>query len=395
MASGTNDSLNSCWKQAGGGVGSRFSVLDILGEKKHGGSTKRLRHSTGGASIDIDISPQQSESMRLSLEKFKEMDTDCKLESIFEMLQSIKLNSDNRLENVELSVRTLSEQANDTHDQVKLLRYKSIDAEARSRRSNLIFRNIPEQLNEDPIAVIKNFLGDKLELDPDEIYIHRAHRLGRYFQRRKFGPIRHRPIIVAFRDFQDVEMIISSAHKLKGSSFGINRDIPSELLEARKPLWTRMKTEKSRDPTAKLTIVYPAKLLLNGKIIDDTLPDWQKIMKQRRIQFSWQESTTETEPKSISSMDPPRGVSLPAFASEVPDGTTSDPDMEVWNESDQPVPQNSQQETSLLHVSSQATTISSGQSSVPLNITTSSHVTPQRVSSSESERGNLNTSDPT
>ena len=123
MASGTNDSLNSCWKQASGGAGSRFSVLDILGTDKHGGhggqAAKRMRHSTGGASIDFDITEQQSESMRLSLEKFKTMDADNKLECIFEMLQSIKLSNDNRLENIEQSVRCLSEQSKVTHDEVK------------------------------------------------------------------------------------------------------------------------------------------------------------------------------------------------------------------------------------------------------------------------------------
>ena len=91
MASETNGSLNSCRKQASGGEGSRFSVLDILGTDKHGGlggqAAKRTRHSTGGARIDFDVTEQQSESMRLSLEKFKTMDAENKLECIFDMLQ--------------------------------------------------------------------------------------------------------------------------------------------------------------------------------------------------------------------------------------------------------------------------------------------------------------------
>ena len=69
-------------------------------------------------------------------------------------------------------MRCLSEQSKVTHDEVKLLRYKSTDAEARRRRSNLIFRGMPEQFNEDPLDIIKNFLCDKLDLDSDEVYIH-------------------------------------------------------------------------------------------------------------------------------------------------------------------------------------------------------------------------------
>ena len=329
MASGNNDSLNSCWKQASGGAGSRFSVLDILGTDKHGGhggqAAKRMRHSTGGASIDFDITEQQSESMRLSLEKFKTMDADNKLECIFEMLQSIKLSNDNRLENIEQSVRCLSEQSKVTHDEVKLLRYKSIDAEARSRRSNLIFRGMPEQFNEDPLAIIKNFLSDKLDLDSDEVYIQRAHRIGRV-QRRRYGPVKHRPIIVAFRDFQDVEMIISSAYKLKGSGFGINRDLPPELLDARKPLWAMMKSEKERNPKAKFTIAYPARLIMDGKVIADTLPDWQQVMRQRRVHFDWQESTTDSVERGAVQL-PDRTVDA-----HLNSDVHSDPAMDVENE---------------------------------------------------------------
>ena len=82
--------------------------------------------------------------MKLSLEKFKYLDTDTKLESIFVCLQSIKLTSDTRLDKIKLSVGSLHTQISNTHKQLKLLRYKSIDVEAGSRWSNLIFRGIPE-----------------------------------------------------------------------------------------------------------------------------------------------------------------------------------------------------------------------------------------------------------
>ena len=59
-------------------------------------------------------------------------------------------------------MRTLQLQANDTHDQVKLLQYKSIDAKARCRRSNLIFRGLSEELGEEPVSIIKSLLCDKL-----------------------------------------------------------------------------------------------------------------------------------------------------------------------------------------------------------------------------------------
>lgn len=89
-------------------------------------------------------------------------------------------------------------------------------------------------------------------------------------------------------------MIISSAYKSKGSGLGSNRDLPPELLDARKPLWAMMKSEKERHPNAKFIIAYPARLIMDGKVIADTLPDWQQVMKQYRDHFDWQESTTDS-----------------------------------------------------------------------------------------------------
>ena len=54
-----------------------------------------------------------------------------------------------------------------------------MDIEARSRRSNLLIRGIAENLGEDCVAVVHSFFSGELDLDPESIYIHRAHRVGR------------------------------------------------------------------------------------------------------------------------------------------------------------------------------------------------------------------------
>ena len=191
----------------GGAWNNRFKIFEGEGVNQDGGRTpKRVRHSTGGAGTEL--SPEQLNSMRLSMDKFKGLDNDNKLESIFECLQNIKFSNDNRLNNIEQSVRDLQDQSSDTQAQLKLLRYKSIDSEARSRRSNLIFRGIPEEVGEDSLAVLQRFIRDYLDIDTDEVYIHRAHRVGRLQTRigRGITPQqKHRPLIAAFRDFRDVE----------------------------------------------------------------------------------------------------------------------------------------------------------------------------------------------
>ena len=287
MAAGYSESVKF-GRGRGMGMGGRFETLSRVGTGDFNVSTpdrKRQRRSTGGGSAYI--SPEQSEAMQLCLDRFKEMDSESKLDTIFECLQNIKCTNDNRMTHIENSVNTLRGQTRVTHDKVKTLQYKSVDMETRSRRCNLLFRGIVEPVGENnlqALQALQDLLADKLDLDPESICIQRVHRVGRPPLRRFSGPVKHRPLIAAFRDFQDVELIISNANKLKGTGYGIHRDLPKEILDARKPLWTKFKEEKTVDPQAKLTIAYPAKLIKNGRVIADALPEWHSIMKKSRFE---------------------------------------------------------------------------------------------------------------
>ena len=103
----------------------------------------------------------------------------------------------------------------------------SIDAEARLRRNNLIFRGILEVLvTENCEDIIKSFLRDELHIEPS-VCIQIAHRIGTPDARAPDhdGP-KTRPIIVCFRDYKDVEIIMSNASRLKHKpQYDINRDL--------------------------------------------------------------------------------------------------------------------------------------------------------------------------
>ena len=137
-----------------------------------------------------------------------------------------------RVTDLEQDVQYLFAQKAESDTRIKYLEYKSIDLEARSRRNNLIFRGHPELVGEedsDSEPIIRKHLADDLLLGPEHICIQRAHRLGNLTQlnrrwAKRRGP---RPIIVCFRDYKDVELIMSNAKMLKGKTFGINRDFPS------------------------------------------------------------------------------------------------------------------------------------------------------------------------
>ena len=107
--------------------------------------------------------------------------------------------------------------------------------------------------------------------------IERAHRLGR-FNRLK-GP---RPIIVVFIFYKDTEDIISLAGSLKVTYRCINRDYPREITNACRTLCPQFKAARV-NPANRVSIGYPAKLIVNGTEVRDLFSDWNHIMNGNRI----------------------------------------------------------------------------------------------------------------
>ena len=106
-----------------------------------------------------------------------------------------------------------------------------------------------------------------------------------------------RPLIVAFRDFQDVELILSNASKLQGTSFGINRDYPQEIVEARKALMKERKELKAKYPNSQISVQYPAKLIQDGRLVKDMFPDWYSFIKSDRLNDSLYGRTRSENPR--------------------------------------------------------------------------------------------------
>jgi hypothetical protein len=125
-------------------------------------------------------------------------------------------------------------------------------------------------------VIIQNFIRSKLEITSSP-KIERAHRLG------KFDRSSRRAIIVAFRDHSDTVSIISNAHKLKYTNYNINRDFPQEITNARKSIWNKFKDLKSKFPERKINLVYPAKVIMDGKVVINAFPDWDYYMRGNRI----------------------------------------------------------------------------------------------------------------
>jgi len=233
---------------------------------------KRKRRSTGGSFDTVNTNADRSK------EEFRGLSTDDKLVKIFEMLQVSQNDTQymkDKIKKSEKKIERLGEQQNTTSSKVKVLEYKSIDLEARSRRNNLVFREHPESYREDCEMVIADFLETYLDIDPSAIYVNRAHRVGQY----KSDKIR--PIIVNFVYYKDVEYILEKAYKLQGTTYGINRDYPREITNARSRMWTQYKDAK-KIRSNKVSIAYPAKLIINKQVVRDEFPDWNDVINKSR-----------------------------------------------------------------------------------------------------------------
>ena len=220
-----------------------------------------------------------TEQSDLQINEFICSSSDDKLNLIFQELRSIRGNQEqtnngmlNFQENFLQIHQKLEQVVNVTNrntDLLKTLAYKSIDQEARSRWNNLIFWGISENYEENCFSLIREFIKNHLDLDSDRMYLARAHRLGQ----RKIGYRNpKRPIIVNFRDFCDVESIMSRSYLLKNTQFSVGYDLQNEINEARKRLWEETKSIKSKQPRSKCQIVYPAKLVVDGRVFRDEFP---------------------------------------------------------------------------------------------------------------------------
>ena len=75
---------------------------------------------------------------------------------------------------------------------------------------------------------------------------------------------------------------------------GVSRDFPKEIAEARKQLWPRCKDAKHKGHLA--SIVFPAKLVVNSKVVCDKFPDWHETLRGSRVAVAESSEPVEQSP---------------------------------------------------------------------------------------------------
>ena len=250
--------------------------------------TKRQRVSSSDQSgHDVDLLSSQMEHD--TGEPYNSLSTDDKLSLILSKLslneQRVKYiqHSMDSLVPVQKRVKEIEHVVKSQSERLKLLEYRSLDSEARSRRRNLLFKGIPENKYENCFHEARRFIGEKLCIETD-MYLERAHRLGKY------DPSKTRPIIVAFRDFCDTELILNETSCSRGTDLGVSRDYPNEISKARQSIWKQYKTARENNPRKKVTFGYPASIRVNGVTIVDLFPDWYDVLKGSRTSLPQNQS---------------------------------------------------------------------------------------------------------
>ncbi|KAH3702037.1 hypothetical protein DPMN_077037 [Dreissena polymorpha] len=204
--------------------------------------SKRRRHVTSDSSVPCSPHPHQGDLQfsATSRAQFEHMDMEHKLQCLFDMI-STNYDMNYKLDCLNNSFYH-SKAINDvTEARLRLLEYKSLDIEARSLRNNLIFNGFPECVGtEECTQTILEFLTRKLN------------------------------------------DIMGSAKLLKNTHFGISRDYPREISEARKELWPEFKAAREKYGSKSVKMLFPAALSVNGEVIRNLFPDWHSVLRGSR-----------------------------------------------------------------------------------------------------------------
>lgn len=246
---------------------------------------KRARHSTGQSSITPPKQFSTNDSERQDTDRIKTLSTDEKLNYIIDKLSQndiLKV----RVDNIEAQVYVNCATHEVLDERVRLLEYKSIDLEVRNRECNIIISGVPEKVDENTSDVVESILQKHLDLDTP-VHLLQAYRLGRIIRPRAphlpaVSKPQHRTILARFAYAYEVELLLSSAYKLKGTKIGLSRDFPREISDARKALWPEYKSQKQQFGSKDVRIRFPAALVVKNRVIKDMFPDWHSVLRGSR-----------------------------------------------------------------------------------------------------------------
>ena len=166
-------------------------------------------------------------------------------EQIGEVQRSIEV-TDQRVRIHDEKIQNLDYHADSAFKELNYLVDKSADLEDRSKRNNLIFNGIQEEVdresNEDCEKKLRNLIVNQDMLNGKSlVQFDRVHRLGS----KKNGATRSRPIVCRLTFFKDKQTILKNGPKLKGTNISMSEQYSEQTVDLHKKLYTACKAAKS------------------------------------------------------------------------------------------------------------------------------------------------------
>ncbi|XP_060560693.1 uncharacterized protein LOC132720552 [Ruditapes philippinarum] len=112
--------------------------------------------------------------------------------------------------------------------------------------------------------------------------ISRAFRIGKPKRQQYPDKPYIRPILVSFSEQSNADSVMENAKLLKNTKFGLSRDYPKEIREARQELWHDYKDARSKYGPRNVKLKYPAALEVNGETLRNLFPGWHSILRGSR-----------------------------------------------------------------------------------------------------------------
>lgn len=206
---------------------------------------------------------------------------------------SEKLNRvENKVDSVDIELDGARKRISDLEREKDKLKDDINYVQSQSMRNNLIFGNIPEEVNETPERaeeIIRDFIVKKMKIAKetvDNMRFERVHRMGQKRShtaglgtaRKRDQPgelsateggsdMRPRSIVAKFCFFSDREQVRGNSKNLQGTNFYVTEQFPPEVAAKRRRLLKRAKEEKRAG--RKAWVSYDT-LYVDGRPIRDT-----------------------------------------------------------------------------------------------------------------------------
>ena len=177
----------------------------------------------------------EMQSVHALSSKVNEMDGSVK--TLYESHEAMKQSISDRNNETEKKL-------SDMDKQIKELQEEFVYEKTRSMRNNLVFHGVEEQpfeTSEQTEAILRDFIGRRMEVPIEHIELNRTHRLG------PFKPGKNRSIVTNFLRFKDKETIRKAGYQLRDTNYGVSEQYPAEIVARRRQLVPVMKDEKKKN----------------------------------------------------------------------------------------------------------------------------------------------------